>query len=186
MLDANGLGLGVFDALVRDIVDPDTGEVYPALSCCNNKEMADRCTTRGAEKVIWSIKASPAFNSDCAVLLREGFKSGKIRLLATEYDGETMLSDIKGYNSLSQMEKLRLQMPYVHTTLLIDELVKLQHDESGGRVRVYERTGMRKDRYSSLSYNYYVALQLESKLGRTNISDYGVSDIFMFKPPKIK
>lgn len=186
VLDANGLGLGVFDTLVRDIVDPDTGEVYPALSCCNNKEMAERCTTRGADKVIWSIKASPAFNSDCAVLLREGFKSGKIRLLVTEYDGDTMLSDIKGYNSLSQMDKLRLQMPYIHTTLLIDELVKLQHDESGGRVRVYERTGMRKDRYSSLSYNYYVALQLESKLGRSSTADYGANDIFMFKPPKIK
>lgn len=186
VLDANGLGLGVFDALVRDIVDPDTGEVYPALSCCNNKEMAERCTTRGADKVIWSIKASPAFNSDCAVLLREGFKSGKIRLLITEYDGEAMLGDIKGYNSLSQMDRLRLQMPYIQTTLLIDELVKLEHDESGGRVRVYERTGMRKDRYSSISYNYYVALQLESKLGRANSDNYEASDIFMFKPPKIK
>lgn len=186
VLDANGIGLGIFDALVRDIVDPDTGEVYPALSCCNNKEMAERCTARGAEKVIWSIKASPAFNSDCAVLLREGFKSGKIRLLATEYDGETLLSEIKGYNSLSQIDKLRLQMPYVHTTLLIDELVKLQHEEASGRVRVYERTGMRKDRYSSLSYGYYVALQLENKLSRTNATDYGANDIFMFKPPKIK
>ena len=47
VLDCNGLGLGVYDALVRDIVDPDSGEIYPALSCCNNKEMADRCTVKG-------------------------------------------------------------------------------------------------------------------------------------------
>ena len=51
VLDCTGLGLGVYDALVRDMVDPDTGEVYPALSCCNNQEMADRCTTKGADKV---------------------------------------------------------------------------------------------------------------------------------------
>ena len=50
VLDCTGLGLGVYDALVRDMVDPDTGEVYPALSCCNNQEMADRCTTKGADK----------------------------------------------------------------------------------------------------------------------------------------
>lgn len=186
VLDTNGLGLGVYDALVRDIVDPDTGEVYPALSCYNNKEMAERCTSRGADKVIWSIKASPAFNSDCAVLLREGFKSGKIRLLATEYDAEGLLGDIRGYSSLSQMDRLRLQMPYIQTTLLIDELVKLEHDESSGRVRIYERTGARKDRYSSISYNYYVALQLESKLGRASTDNYEANDIFMFKPPKIK
>lgn len=186
VLDCTGLGLGVYDALVRDMVDPDTGEVYPALSCCNNQEMADRCTTKGADKVIWAIKGSPILNSECAVLLREGFRSSKIRLLITEYDGEALLSDIKGYNSLSPLEKVMLQKPYVHTTLLIDELVKLQHEESGGRVRVYEKSGMRKDRYSSLSYNYYVALQLESKYGRTKTADFNANEIFMFKPPKLK
>ena len=186
VLDCTGLGLGVYDALVRDMVDPETGEVYPALSCCNNQEMADRCTTRGADKVIWAIKGSTTLNSECAVLLREGFRSSKIRLLITEYDGEALLSDIKGYNSLSPLEKVTLQKPYIHTTLLIDELVKLQHEESGGRVRVFEQSGMRKDRYSSLSYNYYVALQLESKFGRTKSADFNANDIFMFKPPKIK
>lgn len=185
VLDCTGLGLGVYDALVRDIVDPDTGEVYPALSCCNDSEMAARCTTKGAEKVIWSIKATPKLNSDCAVLLREGFRSSKIRLLMTEYDADSLLSDIKGYSYLSSMEKISLQMPYVHTTLLINELVKLQHEESGGRVRVFERSGMRKDRYSSLSYNYYVALQIESKVGKQRGNDFG-SGMFLFKPPKIK
>lgn len=185
VLDYTGLGLGVYDALVRDIVDPDTGEVYPALSCCNDQEMAARCTTTGADKVIWSIKASPKLNSDCAVLLREGFRSGKIRLLMTEYDADVVMSEIKGYKSLSPSEKVKLQMPYVHTTLLINELVKLQHEESGGRVRVYERSGMRKDRYSSLSYNYYVALQLESKLGKQRSNNFE-SNMFLYRPPKVK
>lgn len=184
-LDCTGLGLGVYDALVRDMVDPETGEVYPALSCCNNPEMADRCTVKGADKVIWAIKGSPALNSECAVLLREGFRSGKIRLLVTEYDAETLLSELKGYNSLTPSEKTSLQLPYIYTTLLIDELVKLQHDESGGRVRIFEKAGMRKDRYSSLSYNYYVATQIESKLNRHREVSYSVSP-FVFKPPKIK
>ena len=79
VLDTNGVGLGCFDCLVRDMSDPETGEVYPALSCCNDPAMADRCTVIGADKVIWSIKASANLNSECAILLREGFKSGKIR-----------------------------------------------------------------------------------------------------------
>lgn len=185
VLDCTGLGLGVYDALVRDMVDPDTGEIYPALSCCNNQEMADRCTVRGAEKAIWAIKGSPQLNSECAVLLREGFRSGKIRLLVTEYDAESILPEIKGYNSLSVAEKVKVQMPYIHTTLLVNELVNLQHEESGGRVRVFERSGMRKDRYSSLSYNYYVSTQLESKISRSCKADYSES-FFMYKPPKIK
>lgn len=185
VLDCTGLGLGVYDAMVRDMVDPDTGEIYPALSCCNNQEMADRCTVRGAEKAIWAIKGSPQLNSECAVLLREGFRSGKIRLLVTEYDAESILPEIKGYNSLSVAEKVKVQMPYIHTTLLVNELVNLQHEESGGRVRVFERSGMRKDRYSSLSYNYYVSTQLESKISRSRKADYSES-FFMYKPPKIK
>ena len=148
VLDCAGIGLGVYDALVRDIVDPDTGEIYPAISCCNDPIMADRCTVPGARKVIWAIKATPAINSECAVLLREGFRSGKIRLLMTEYDGEQLLSDIRGYSGLNPPERLTLQMPYIHTTLLINELVKLQYEESNRNVRVFERGGMRKDRYS--------------------------------------
>lgn len=186
VLDTTGLGLGVFDALVRDITDPESGEIYPALSCCNNQEMADRCAVKGADKVIWAIKGNTALNSECAVLLREGFRSGKIRLLVTEYDAENFLSEIKGYSNLTPAEKVRIQMPYIHTTLLVNELVKLQHDETGGRVRIFERSGMRKDRYSSLSYNYYVATQIESKLIRTRAAAISSENFFMFKPPKIK
>lgn len=111
VLDANGVGLGVYDALVRDIVDSETGEIYPALSCYNNQEMADRCSVKGAPKVIWAIKASAALNSECAVLLREGFSSGKIRLLMTEYDATAMLDEIKGFSSLNPPERAKFAAP---------------------------------------------------------------------------
>ena len=182
VIDTNGVGLGCYDALAHDISDPETGEIYPALSCMNDKTMADRCTVPGADKVIWSIKANATLNSDCAFLLREGFRSGRIRLLVTEYDGKDNLSELKGYNNLSEQEQLALRLPYVHTTLLIDELVKLQHDESGGKVKIRERSGARKDRYSSLSYNYYVATQLESRFSKRN--NQASSESFIIKAPK--
>ena len=186
VLDTNGLGLGVYDCLARDIVDPETGEIYPAISCCNNAEMASRCTVIGAEKVIWAIKASAQFNSDCAFLLREAFRSGRIRLLSTEYEAEEYLSELRGYGQLSPAERMKLQLPYIHTTLLIDELTKLQHEESGGKVKIYEKAGMRKDRYSSLSYNYYVAMQLETKMSKKTSMNLQSSDMFVIKPPSYK
>lgn len=178
------IGLGCFDALARDISDPDTGEIYPALSCINDKTMADRCLVPGADKVIWSIKASAQFNSDAAFLLREAFRSGRIRLLITEYDAEEVLSDVRGYSTLSVSDKLKLQMPYINTTLLIDELTKLQYEESGGKVKVFERSGMRKDRYSSLSYNYYVATQIEAKLNKKSSNAISPNDTFIVRAPK--
>lgn len=186
VLDTNGVGLGVYDALARDISDPDTGEIYPALSCCNDQTMADRCAALGAEKVIWSMKANSKVNSECAVLLREGFRSGKIRLLVNEYDAEDQMSSLDGFKKLSPQQRELVKLPYTNTTLLINELVKLQHEESGGNVRVYERSGMRKDRYSSLSYNFYLATQLEAKLGRRREANLSSEDFFCYKPPKIK
>lgn len=35
---------------------------------------------------------------------------------------------------------------------------------SNGLIKVKEKTGMRKDRYSSLEYNYYVVQELARKL----------------------
>lgn len=186
VLDTNGLGLGVYDCLAREIVDHDTGEIYPALSCCNNQEMASRCTVIGADKVIWAIKATAQFNSDCAFLLREAFRSGRIRLLSTEYDAEEYLGEIRGYGSLSASERMQLQLPYIHTTLLIDELTKLQHEESGGKIKIFEKGGMRKDRYSSLSYNYYVATQIENKMNKRQSFGGGGADMFVIKPPNYK
>ena len=145
--------------------------------------MAARCTVPGAKKVIWAIKASAQFNSDCAFLLREGFRSGRIRLLSTEYDSEEPLKKLPRFNSLTEKEQTKFKLPYIHTTLLIDELTKLEHDASGGKVRIYERAGMRKDRYSSLSYNYYVATQLENKMNKKQRIGDGGADLFIIKPP---
>lgn len=186
VIDVKGVGFGVADALVRDISDPDTGEVYPALSCCNNSEWAARCTTPGADKALWVINASDKFNSECAILLRDGLRSGRVRLLTTEYDGEALLSTIKGYGSLSVEDQQLLQMPYVNTTLLVNELINLQHDESAGMVKISRKNGVRKDRYSSLSYNYWVACQLENKINRQRSSTGGNNQVFMFRAPKIK
>ena len=184
VLDAAGVGIGVFDTLARDIVDHDTGEVYPALSCCNSQEMAARCTSPGAAKVIWAIKAGAQFNSDCAFLLREGFRSGRIRLLVNDYEAEQYLCELRGYNSLDPAEQVYFQLPYLHTNFLVDELINLQHEDSNGKIKIYEKSGYRKDRYSSLSYNYYVALQLENKNGRRMNRGNDTDSAFLIRAPK--
>ena len=42
---------------------------------------------------------------------------------------------------------------------------------------------MRKDRYSSLSYNYYVATQIENKMAKRFSFNTEASDMFVIKPP---
>ena len=47
---------------------------------------------------------------------------------------------------------------------MINELVNLEYSVNGNQVKVKEKTGMRKDRFSSLEYQYYVVQQLGLKL----------------------
>ena len=162
VIDCSGQGLGVFDALVRDMVDPETGELYHALTCRNDKSMADRCKVSNAPEVIWSIKGNATFNNEICILLRSGFQKGKINLLISETEADEILKGkVKTFNKLKAYEQTQYKLPYVHTTLLVNELVKLEHEIKGANIKIKERTGMRKDRYSSLAYNYWVQCQLE-------------------------
>lgn len=186
VIDAKGIGLGVVDALMSDLYDPNTGNTYPALSCINNKEIADRCTVANAPKKIWAIQGSPEFNSQCALGLREALKQGQVRLLMSEYDFEELMQEIPGYSKLSPAEKIALKMPYINTSLLATELVGLRHETKDKVIRVKEKAGARKDRYSSLAYNIYVMKQLEHEFKITANNKPFSEMVFRFRKPQIK
>jgi hypothetical protein len=177
VLDTGGQGLGVYDALIKDIIDPTTGELYSALSCCNDKVMAERCKVSTAPKVIWSIKANAAFNNEACILLRSGFKQGKINLLVSELEAEEILKDkYKNFSKMLPNEQLQYKMPYIQTTLLIYELISLEYEVKGTNIKITERSGMRKDRYSSLSYNYWVQCQLERETLQKIKTGFDIND----------
>lgn len=184
VIDAKGVGGGVLDLLLRDIYDKSSDITYPALSVSNDADWAARAP-QGAKRVIWAINGSAKLNSGCAIGLREGFRSGRVRMLISEFDAEDLLQNVTGYKKLDAMEKSKIQLPYINTTLAIDEIIHLNHDESSGLVKISERTGARKDRYSSLAYNIYVAGQIEARMRKKRASSIS-SVTFMFRAPKIK
>ena len=177
VIDTAGVGTPVFDKLIQDIVDPTTGELYPALSCCNDKAMAERCKVDNAPKVIWSIKASAPFNTEICTLLRSGFQNGKINLLVSEFEAEEILKDkIKGFAKMSAYDQMQYKLPYIQTTLLVYELINLEYEIKGTNVKITEKSGMRKDRYSSLAYNYWVQCQLEREMLRKQKTGFNASE----------
>lgn len=177
VLDTQGVGLGVYDALIQDMIDNETGELYPALSCRNDKVMAERCKVQNAPKVIWSIKASSTFNNEVCILLRSGFQKGKINLLVSEFECEEILKEkFKGFDRLSAFEQMQYKLPYIQTTLLIYEMISLKHEINGTNIKLIEKAGSRKDRYSSLAYNYWVQCQLERELLHQANSGFSIQD----------
>jgi hypothetical protein len=172
VLDTQNLGLGVFDQLCTPLYDKDRGIEYDPVSCINDEKMADRCTYPSAEKIIYSIKGNAQLNSEIAVLLRDGFKRGKIRILINEMEGREFLKKYKGFENLPEETKAKFVSVYTQITLLINELINLEAEyNDNGQVKLKEPNSKRKDRYSSMAYGNYVATLLERKLNRTEEFD---------------
>lgn len=165
VLDTNGIGLGVYDFITKDQICQENGKRYKAMTCINDKDMAERCKVRDANKVVWSVKANANFNNEICVLLRNGIQNGKINFLIPEQDADSSLKETyKGYFKMSPTEQTKLKMSYIQTTFAVYELIKLDHEVKNGNIKVKEVEGMRKDRYSSIAYSYWCACQLELKL----------------------
>ncbi len=166
-IDAKGLGAPIMDLLMHECYDPETGDVYPPLNCCNNADFQDRCPDKTAPKVIWAIMGSPQFNNDVTIALRSGIQQGRIRFLDSEYECEDLLRvQFKGYDKMTPTERTALQLPFVNTGLMVNELVNLDYEATNNVIRVHEKPGARKDRYSSVSYNYYIAMQVERSMAK--------------------
>ena len=158
------IGQAVLDIIMSDKYDPLYGVEYKALTTINNDDLAMRCKVKDANKCVYAIKANAKLNNDMCLSLRSAFQNGYINLLVNELDMEDKWSkQIKGYNKLSDNMKAMLKIPHYQTSFLIDELINLDHDVSNGLIKVKEKSGMRKDRYSSLEYNYYVVDQIRLK-----------------------
>ena len=178
------IGLGVYDYITKDHYDQETGQTYKAMTCVNDKDMADRCRVRDANKVVWSVKATASFNNEICILLRNGILNGKINLLVSEQECAEQLKDlVKGFAKLSLSDQAKLKLPYVQTTMAIYELIKLEHEVKNGNIKVMEVAGMRKDRYSSLAYNYWCSCQLELKLKPKTESTQSLVDKLPLRQP---
>ena len=165
VIDTQSFGLSIFDELSKNIYDKEYDVEYEALSCYNDEEIAKRCFIQDAPKVIWSIKANAQLNSDMHIYVKDELTKGKLRLPVSEQEGREHLSKFKGFKDLPMENQVEFEMPYIQTSLLINEMINLEKVDTGNNyIKLKEPSTKRKDRYSSLGYLVYVSKQLELKL----------------------
>jgi hypothetical protein len=176
-LDTHGNGMAVYDQLVKVNYDDQRDVEYEAWCAYNDDEMRARAKTQNPLPVVFSIKANSRINHEIATSLRSNLQSSNIELLINEIEAKDNLSDKKNYLDSSIEDKVLMELPYVQTTLLVNELVNLEHQIVGGYIKITEKSGKRKDRYSSLGFANYLAKILEGenlvdRSHNTNFSDY--------------
>ncbi|AVM24305.1 terminase large subunit domain-containing protein [Bacillus pumilus] len=162
-LDTHGNGMSVYDALAKVNYDEERDIEYEAWCAFNDEEMRKRAKTPNPLPVVFSIKGNTKLNHEIASALRVNLQSSNIELLISEIEGSDFLSDKSSYKNAVIEDKVRMKTPYIQTTLLVNELVNLNHEIVGGFIKIKEKSGKRKDRYSSLAYGNYLARYLESE-----------------------
>lgn len=174
VMDANGNGLGVFDACCRVLYDKKRDVEYPAWASVNDDVANDRTKSRGI-KIIYSVKANSEFNHGIAVSLKTCIETGKLRLPMNDIVKREELVNEGGYASLPPAERTRKLYTYLQASALATELVNLEYQIRSGFVRIHEVGTATKDRYSSIAYCNYYANELERQLKqdeKTNYLDY--------------
>ena len=183
VMDTASAGMSIYDRMVEEQVDIKTGIIYPAYSCLNDTAMAMRCKVNNAPKVIYSVKADKTFNTQSAIGLRDDIARNKTRLLIPEEDAREFIE--KEFQDLSMKLKADLLVPYVQTTLLINEMVNLDYEANNRGIKLTEQSGARKDRYSALAYANYFADTLERKTKKRLNNNRSREVKIPFRQPKI-
>jgi hypothetical protein len=87
VLDINGIGVFMADAMIRESFDSNTGEILPAYGF-NNREEYFGLQPRNCEKIIYGIKATSQINSDMHSFLYSRIDTGKMNFLITEKEAK--------------------------------------------------------------------------------------------------
>ena len=170
VLDAMGIGLGVYDVLAEPTYDDERDVEYEAWSSMNDAEMRKRYNNSNAKQILHTVKASAALNSSIAYSLKGALNNGKVKLLITDVERKDNLTDNNEYPR-DLHERQRLLSSHQQTTALVNELISLSWSHgSGGNIKISEEAGGTKDRYTSLAYANLFADELELKHKRKRSS----------------
>lgn len=164
VMDVAGLGLSVLDALGEYTYDEERDMKYPPMCCFNKEDKRERCGYKEAIPCIYGIVANEEINNDMAVTLKASLNNHTLRFLVNEFEGEDWLDINKNFQMLDATEKVKLMYPYVQTTLIQIEIVKLQTEFTRKGIKLVEFGGNRKDRYSALAYLNLFIREKENKL----------------------
>lgn len=175
VLDVLGLGLTVLDELGNYTEDSERDIKYPPMCCFNKEDKKNRCGYSEAVPCIYGIVADEKLNNDIAVTLKASLNNHSLRFLVNEFEGQDYLNENHDYLMKDVSEQVRLMYPYVQTTLIQTEIVKLQTEITRHGIKLIEFGTNRKDRYSSLAYMNLFIREKEKDLKKPTKGRYYIA-----------
>lgn len=176
-IDANGLGIGLVDYMVKQQVDPETNEVLPDFGVENDEDgFYKKFRTPDTEAdALFLIKANAPINTEAHSYVQTQLASGKIKFLIDENQAKVKLMSTKVGQAMDMNKRAEYLKPFTLTTILREQMLNLIEENEGVNIILKQSSkSIKKDKFSAFEYGLYYIKQEEDKKrkrGKRNIAD---------------
>lgn len=182
VIDANGLGAGLIDFMIKTQVDPDTGEdliPFGVSGGTTQDAIEPYKKIRGTgveENAMFLMRANANINTEAHTYVQTQMYSGKIRFLVDENQAKVKLMSLKRGQQMNADERADYLRPFVATTILREQTLNLIQDNEGINIILKQSSrSIKKDKFSAFEYALYYIKQeedLKKKRRKRNIKDF--------------
>lgn len=177
-IDANGLGVGLIDYLVKT-QDTEDGQYLAPFGVFNTDEYPEYkkfITPDTVRDILFLIKANAPINTEAYSYAQTQMFSGKIRFLIDEGLAKTKLMSTKQGQNMNIDERNEYLRPFILTSILKQQMLNLVEENEGVNIILKQSNrSIKKDKFSAFIYGlYYIRYEeeLNKKKRKRNISDF--------------
>lgn len=177
-IDANGLGVGLIDYLIKS-QETEDGEYLAPFGVFNTEEYPEYkkyVTPQMQRDVLYLIKATAPINTEAYSYAQTQMFSGKIRFLIDQGLAKTKLMSTKQGQNMNMDERNTYLRPFILTSILKEQMLNLVEENEGVNIILKQSNrSIRKDKFSAFIYGlYYIRYEeeLNKKRKKRNISDF--------------
>ena len=170
VIDANGLGIGLVDYMVKSQVDPNTNDSFPDFGVYNDEEgyYKKYKTAVTEQEAMYLLKANAPINTEAHANAQTQLSSGKVKFLIDERVAKQKLMGTKVGQNMKPEERAEYLKPFTLTSILKEEMMNLREENEGVNIILKQANrGIRKDKFSAFEYGlYYIKFEEENKKRR--------------------
>lgn len=169
VIDANGLGIGLVDYMVKRQTDPVTGDEYPDFGVENDEDGYYKRfkTAETEQEAMYLIKANAPINTEAHSNVQTQLTSGKLKFLIDERIAKNKLLGTQKGKQMTPEERAEYLKPYTLTSILKEEMLNLREENEGINIILKQANrGIRKDKFSAFEYGLYYIKQVEDSKKR--------------------
>ena len=167
VIDANGLGIGLVDYMIKTQIDVETNEIFPDFGVYNDDEnYYKKYKTSNTElDALFLIKANAPINTEAHANAKSQLSSGKVKFLIDEKTAKNKLLATKVGSNMNSDQRAEYLKPFTLTSILKEEMVNLREENEGVNIILKQANkGIKKDKFSAFEYGlYYIKLEEDSK-----------------------